>query len=196
MGKTKTVGKRLFYIAIAAAVILIAMVIPSPEGLSDAGKLSLALIIAGVVLWVTEPMDMAISALLLMILMPVFGILPVMGVWTNFISSVIFFVLASFGFTAALLKTKVPSKIVFALMRLTKGNSKAIVLAFMVATALVSAFIIRSAVYSAFCSGSPSAIFWKLLKQSPEDPSSDALLSSALFSRRLSAVGLHLLAVR
>ena len=53
----------------------------------------------------------------------------------------IFFILASFGITSALLKTKIPTKIVFTLMHITKGNAKLTVLMFMIATAVISAFV-------------------------------------------------------
>lgn len=137
-----SLAKRALCIGIAIVLIVAAWLGPTPEGLGEAGKMSLALMVAGIFLWVTEPVPVAISGLVIMILMPAFGILEYnAGVWAGFVSSVIFFIMASFGITAALLKTKVPTKIVFALMRLTKGNSRATVLAFMVAAAILSFFI-------------------------------------------------------
>ena len=75
-----------------------------------------------------------------------FGILPWQPgdgptVWVEFISSVIFFILASFGLSAALLKTKVPMKIVYALLKLSKGRTEGVLLAFMASTACVSLFV-------------------------------------------------------
>ena len=139
-----SLGKRLALIGVAVTIIVIAHFLPTPEGLSYAGKMAIALMVSGIVLWVTEPVPMAISGLALMCLMPGFGIFPyngTPGVWANFISNVIFFILASFGITSALLKTKIPTKIVFALMRLTKGNARATVGAFMVSAAVLSFFI-------------------------------------------------------
>ncbi|WP_139651673.1 SLC13 family permease [Raoultibacter phocaeensis] len=134
--------KRVVCIGIAIVLVLAAWATPTPEGLGEAGKMSLALMVAGIFLWVTEPVPVAISGLVVMILMPVFGILEFnAGVWSGFISSVIFFIMASFGITAALLKTKIPTKIVFTLMHLTKGNSRATVLAFMIAASVLSFFI-------------------------------------------------------
>lgn len=140
----KPLGKRLALIGVAIVILIIAHFLPVPEGLTYEGKMAIAIMVAGIVLWVTEPVPMAISGLALMCLMPGFGIFPyngTPGVWANFISNVIFFILASFGITSALLKTKIPTKIVFALMYLTKGNAKTTVLAFMLATAVVSAFV-------------------------------------------------------
>ena len=142
MDKVKPISVRIAWIAVAIAILVVAMLIPTPEGLTEGGKMSIALIIAGIVLWVTEPVDMAISSLCLMVLMVFFNVYDsAQLIWTNFISSVIFFVLASFGFAAALMKTKIPIKLVSFLIKLARGNSKGIVFAFMAATAVVSAFV-------------------------------------------------------
>lgn len=142
MTKEQPLSRRIVYIGIAIALIIVGLVLPTPDGLSDVGKMSLVLLVAGIFLWVFEPIPIAVSALGLMTLMPFFGVVEkVDNVWAYFISSVIFFILASFGLTAALLKTKVPSKIVFALLKITKGNPRAVVFVFMVAAAIVSLFI-------------------------------------------------------
>ena len=149
----KSLGTRIALIVAAAAIVCIAHFIPCPEGLTYAGKMAIGLMVAGIVLWVTEPVPMAISGLVIMVMVPMFGISPynnatdaatgamTLGIWANFISNVIFFILASFGITAALLKTKIPTKIVFALLRLTRGNARATIGAFMAAAALLSLFI-------------------------------------------------------
>ena len=65
-----------------------------------------------------------------------------LGIWANFISNVIFFILASFGITSALLKNEgACENSVLSLMKLTKGNAKTTVLMFMIATGVVSAFV-------------------------------------------------------
>lgn len=145
--------RRWILLGIAVAIIAVAWFLPCPEGLDQAGKMSLAIMVCGIFLWVTEPVPVAVSGLALMVLLPAFGILPFLnvadpetgamhlGIWTAFASNVIFFILASFGITAALLKTKIPSKMVFVLLRLTRGNSRATVGAFMAAAALVSFLI-------------------------------------------------------
>lgn len=141
MNSETATSRRIAYIGISIAILIIAWHIPNPAGLTHEGSMALALLIAGIFLWVTEPLPMPISALGLMTLLPVLGILPVKDVWLGFISSVIFFIMASFGITTALLKTKLSAKIVFLLLRLSKGNSRLTILAFMLASAFVSFFI-------------------------------------------------------
>lgn len=150
---TPPVARRLVLIALTLGIVVVGMLIPTPQGLSEPGKMALVLMVAGIFAWVTEPVPVAVSGLVIMVLLPAFGILPYLnatdaatgtttiGVWGSFISNVIFFILASFGITAALLKTKVPAKLVFALLRLTKGSARATVAAFMVSAALLSCLI-------------------------------------------------------
>ncbi len=145
MLKDKSVSSRIICVIIAALVVVIAAFIPLPEGLSFPGIMSLALLVAGLILWVAEPVPFAITGMAILILLPVFGILPFSGgtttVWVAWVSSVIFFVMASFGLSAALLKTKIPMRIVTFLLRFTKGNQKSIIFAFMAATFICSMFI-------------------------------------------------------
>ncbi len=148
-----SLAKRLTCLGIALIIILAGWLLPAPDGLSFEGKMALSLMVAGIFLWVTEPVPVAVSGLVIMVSLPAFGILPFLnatdpatgattiGVWGGFISNVIFFILASFGITAALLKTKIPAKIVFALLQLTRGNSRATIGAFMVAAAILSFLI-------------------------------------------------------
>lgn len=146
MLKDKSVRVRALCVLISVVIVLVAMAIPLPEGLSFAGKMSLALLVAGIILWVAEPVPFAITGFAILIALPVFGILPFSAsegptVWVAFISSVIFFVLASFGLSAALLKTKIPTRIVFFLLKLSRGSANGVILAFMLATAFVSMFV-------------------------------------------------------
>ena len=148
-----SLAKRLTCLGIALIITLAGWLLPAPDGLSFEGKMALSLMVAGIFLWVTEPVPVAVSDLVIMVSLPAFGILPFLnvtdpatgattiGVWGGFISNVIFFILASFGITAALLKTKIPAKIVFALLQLTRGNSRATIGAFMVAAAILSFLI-------------------------------------------------------
>ena len=158
----KNLVKRVVLILIAVAIIAVGCIMPTPEGLTEGGKMAIVLMIAGLVLWVTEPIPMAVSGLAIMVLLPMFNVSPFLnttnaatgavtiGIWGNFISNVIFFVLASFGITAALLKTKIPNKIVLALMSLTKGSGKATVLVFMIAAAAISSFVSNLPVIALF----------------------------------------------
>ena len=78
-----SLGKRLALIGVAVTIIVIAHFLPTPEGLSYAGKMAIALMVSGIVLWVTEPVPMAISGLALFFL-PGIDVLT----WKEYIASV------------------------------------------------------------------------------------------------------------
>lgn len=138
----KPVANRLLDIGIAIIILIIFYFLPvNQEALPIQGKMALGLLVAAVYLWVTEPIPMGVTALAAMVLMPVFGVLNYAEVWTGWISSVIFFVLASFALTKAMLKTKIPAKLVFQLLRISRGKSVNMVLAFMISCACISMFI-------------------------------------------------------
>ena len=133
--------KKIAAIAVAVAVVVVAWLLPCPDGLSFSGKMALGVLVASIVLWVAQPIPVAVTALLAMVCMPLLGIITPDETWAGFISSVIFFVMASFGLTIAVMKTKIPTKLMYGLLRLSKGNARLMVLSFMVAVYCVSAFI-------------------------------------------------------
>jgi sodium-dependent dicarboxylate transporter 2/3/5 len=128
------------------------------ELLTFSGRMALGVLIAAVYLWVTEPIPLAVTGLLAMIVMPAFGILDFNGVWSGWMSSVIFFVLSSFALTKALIKSKIPSKVVFFLVSLSKGRASLVVLAFMITTAFVSMFVSNVPVTAVFAAMAASTI--------------------------------------
>ena len=50
-----SVARRVVCVSIAVVLVVAAWVGPTPEGLTVAGKMSLALMVSGIFLWVTEP---------------------------------------------------------------------------------------------------------------------------------------------
>jgi sodium-dependent dicarboxylate transporter 2/3/5 len=139
--KERSASQRWLFIGIAAAILVIAYLTPTPEGLDPAGKMGLALLLAGLVLWVSDVMSVAISTFAIMGLMYVFSVATANDIWHNWSSSPIFFVLAAFGISTAMTKTDVPNRIVFALLKMAKGKSKRCIFAFMTASWLVSMVI-------------------------------------------------------
>ncbi len=134
-------AKTVITFIVVVVVLIVAWLIPCPEGLSFSGKMALGVLGASIVLWVAQPIPIAVTALLAMASMPLLGVLTPNEVWTGFISGVIFFVMASFGLTVAVMKTKIPAKLMYALLKLSRGHTRFMILGFMAAVYVVSAFI-------------------------------------------------------
>jgi solute carrier family 13 (sodium-dependent dicarboxylate transporter), member 2/3/5 len=139
------VNKRVVSLLAAVAIVLLFCLMPIPDGLNRGGLISLGLLLAGILLWITEAMPLAISALLLMVLMPYLGVTNFPNVWAKFISPVIFFVIAAFGLTVALLKTNIPLRITASLMKWSGTNAPKLVFGFLLCTALVSTIVTNTA---------------------------------------------------
>ncbi len=130
--------KKWLGLGLGILIMVIAHFLPETAGLTQAGKMAIAILLTGIVLWVTEVMPLAITALLLMVCLPYFDILNWSTTWSKFISSVIFFVIATFAITVALIKTSLATRIAGVLVRWSKGDPKGLVLGFMVGSALLS----------------------------------------------------------
>ena len=133
--------KSIIGFSLALAVMILFILLPEAEGLTGPAQASIGLLIAGIILWVTEALPLAITTFLLMILMPYLGVMELSSVWKEFISPVFFFVLATFAMTAALLNTKIPNRIAGLMLRWSGNSSKKLVLGFVFATAALSAIM-------------------------------------------------------
>ncbi len=136
MERKKTLGMVLAVFIIAGFYIS-----PVPQGLNEAGKNVLGLLLAGLVLWITEALPLAVTALALIILQPLLGIEDISAAFKAFMSPVIFFIIATFGISIAIMKTPLAARIARWLLQRAGNSSERVVLAFMIGTAVLSAII-------------------------------------------------------
>src|SRR5689334_23013625 len=80
----------------AACLAGVLLLLPAPEGLPPAGWRALAIFATCLLLWVTEAIPVAVTALLAVVLQPVFGVATPGAAFSGFMSPVFFFVLAMF----------------------------------------------------------------------------------------------------
>lgn len=130
-------------VSLLAAVLLVFLsrIIPLPEGLTREGLTSIVLLLAAIILWVTEAMDLAIITILMVSTIPFFNIMPAGSMFSSFAGSVFFFVLATFGLTAALVTSSIPTRIAGLILRWSGQNSRKLVMGFTLGTALLSSIM-------------------------------------------------------
>lgn len=138
--KPKSIQTRVISLAIAVVFLIAVYFAPCPEGLSQAGKMSLALLVSGLIVWIFESTPQFISAMFLMILMSYFDVMPLKDIWPKFATSAWFFVMSTFAFTAALEKTTIPIRLVNAMLKFSKGRPKGVVATFLIAPFILSCF--------------------------------------------------------
>ena len=61
-------------VTIAALLIASAALLPETAGLTYEGRMVLSILAAGVLLWVTEALPLAATALLVLVMMPITGV--------------------------------------------------------------------------------------------------------------------------
>src|SRR4249920_1583053 len=81
-------------VAIAAGALV--LVLPTPSGLPPPAQRAGALLVIALILWVTEAIPIAITALLALALQPILGLASLGAAFTSFMTPVFFFVLVMF----------------------------------------------------------------------------------------------------
>ena len=110
-------NKNIFFILLAFAIIIIFYFIPTPQGLTVEGKLMLGMLIMAAILWVTEPIPLPATGLLIMIMQPILGILSANEVFSSFGNQAVFFLIGAFIIAAALEKHGLHRRIALRFLR-------------------------------------------------------------------------------
>jgi sodium-dependent dicarboxylate transporter 2/3/5 len=97
-----------------------------------------ALFLVALILWATEAVPIAITALLVVILQPIFQVARLQAAITSFISPVFFFVIAMFVLAAAIVTAGLDRRFALWLLDRAGTDSRRVVLALMVGTATIS----------------------------------------------------------
>lgn len=137
---------------LAALVILIVMnFIPATDLLSRSAINTIGILLAIIVLLISEPIPIGVTCLLVIPLLVIFKATPnISAALTGYINPIVFFVLASFGISRAITKVPLANRLLRALIILFGKNIKLILLAFMVAAATVSSVISNVATTAVF----------------------------------------------
>lgn len=136
LSKKQRIGFVLF------ALILVGMfLVPTGEGLTVQGRSAVGILVAMLVLLVSEALPIGVTCILAPALLIAFGAVPVGQAFSGFTNHILFFVLASFGISAALTKANLSRRLLISLIRSFGKNVRTLLLAVMTCTALVSSVI-------------------------------------------------------
>lgn len=155
---TKVVARSAFnlrsiaFLLIATAIIAFAALAPATPGLAYEGRMVLAILLAGIVLWITDSIPLPATALLVLILMPIMGVCSFSDAYSNAMGSTVFFLMGTFAFTVALDATSIPSRIAAYVLKWSGTNTSKMLLGFMAATAFLSFFMSDVAACGVFIS--------------------------------------------
>ncbi len=132
-------------LVLAIIAFVLGMTLPI-EGMPQQGTMALFTLIGAVCLWVCGTLPLAISGLGCMLILIVTGVGTANEVVGNFMNTAVLFLIYCFTFGTVFKKTSVSKKVVGAILRLSKGNSKTIVLGFLMISCILSFFMHNLAV--------------------------------------------------
>jgi sodium-dependent dicarboxylate transporter 2/3/5 len=115
------------------------------EGLSQAGHIVLAGTSWIAIWWITEPIPIAATSLLPVILFPLSGALDIQKATTTYYSPLIMLFMGGFIIALAMERWNLHQRIALSIIRLIGTNSRKIILGFMVATMFLSMWISNTA---------------------------------------------------
>ena len=128
-------------IAIAVIILILSRVITPPSGLSREGFTALAIMLAALVLWITEAMNMAVTAIAMACMLVFLKVIPPASMFKGFGGSVFFFMVGTMSITTALASTSIPTRMAGAILSWSKNNPVKLTLGFVVGTGVLSSIM-------------------------------------------------------
>ncbi len=126
------------------AFLLLYFFVPT-TGLPEEGKLMLGLTLWMAIWWITEAVPIAGTALLPLVILPLFGILSIKQVSSNYMDPTVLLYMGGFLLATAIEKWGLHRRIALNIINLLGTDLRRIVLGFMLATGFLSMWISNSA---------------------------------------------------
>lgn len=135
--------KQIIGIVLAVIAIAVSMLLPEMEGpLTPVGMKTIGVLVAFLLLLVTEALPVVVISLIFVALMPLLGVTANFGeALKGYSEPIVFFTLASFGIAAALTTIPLSKRILRALLKAFGKNVGQVLLSMMSACALLSSIV-------------------------------------------------------
>lgn len=131
---------------VAGLIVLAAtLLIPPPGGLSVAGWQTLGLGLMMAIWWTTEPVPIAVTALMPLIVLPLLGVADIAAAAAPFANPLVFLFLGGFLLAAGLTRWDLHRRIAFVIVAKVGTEPRRLVLGFMAASAFLSMWISNTA---------------------------------------------------
>jgi len=126
------------FIALSFAVVALAVVLPTPAGLTHEGQVMLGILAMAVILWITTPIPIAVTALLVMIMQPLLDVMPAVDVFHAFGNEAVFFLIGAFVLASAIERHGLHRRIALRFLRAFRQSPRMFTFGIMVSSALLS----------------------------------------------------------
>ncbi len=126
-------------------LVFISLKIIPFEIISDKGDTVLAIAFWMICWWITEAVSISVTALLPLLLFPLFKVMPMADVGANYGSPIVFLFFGGFVLALALEKVNLHKRIALNIIKKTGTTPNKVILGFMIATAFMSMWISNTA---------------------------------------------------
>ncbi len=126
------------------ALLVIMLLTGAPDGLPDKAWMTASIGILMAVWWATEAVPIAVTALLPIVLFPMFGIASIQDTVPPYANKVIFLFLGGFIVAFAMQRWNLHRRIALTVLQYTGGNGRSLVGGFMLASALISMWVMNT----------------------------------------------------
>jgi sodium-dependent dicarboxylate transporter 2/3/5 len=141
MNGEKKLSTKLVMVAIAVIIVILSRVLPLPEGLTREGLTALAIMIAALVLWISEAMNMAVTTVILTCMIPLLKVNTPADMFKGFGGSVFFFMVGTMAITTALASTTIPTRIAGFILKVSKNSPVKLTIGFALGAAVLSSIM-------------------------------------------------------
>lgn len=141
MQKTKFNTKNIIVVLVAIAIVVVSAVITPPAGLDQKGMIVLGLMLAALLMWVTECVNMAVTTILVCVMLVFLGCMTGAEMYSSFGGKVFFFMVGTFSITAALATTSIPTRIAGFILKIAGKSPLKLILGFTIGTAVLSSIM-------------------------------------------------------
>jgi len=113
--------------------------------ISDRGDIVISIALWMIIWWITEAVSISVTALLPLVLFPLFDIMTLNDVSSNYGSPIVFLFFGGFILALALEKVQLHKRIALTIIKKTGTTPNKVILGFMIATAFISMWISNTA---------------------------------------------------
>lgn len=138
--------KQILWIVLGLVIFAGVLALPTPEALGTRAHSSIAIFALCIFWWFTTPVDLPVTALVGLALVPIFGILPASTVFGFFGNQAIFFVIGVFLIAAVMMKTGLSTRLALGLLSRLAGSENQLALGVLILSMALCSVIVSHAV--------------------------------------------------
>lgn len=128
----------IFSLLIASIILLISIYIPPFYGLTKNSQIMIGILIMAAILWITEPIPLPATSILIMFLQPMLGLLPSDKVFSSFGNQAVFFLIGAFIIAGAIEKQGLHRRIALGFLKRFESSPKVFTFGIIFSSAILS----------------------------------------------------------